>query len=121
MCRQSATVCLVKSPSPAGCSGLSLAERLVTLPGPRHRRGVRHPLVAVLLIAASAVVAGARSYAAIGQWARSAPQHTPRSNDFGTALCRDRLTPGTIRCEGGESAVTVPVAESKPGQACRDG
>ena len=76
MCRQSATVCLVKSPSLAGCSELSLAERLVRLPDPRHRRGVRHPFVAVLLIAASAVVAGARSYAAIGQWARSAPQRT---------------------------------------------
>jgi predicted transposase YbfD/YdcC len=76
MCRQSANVCLVKSPSLAGCSELSLAERLVRLPDPRHRRGVRHPFVAVLLIAASAVVAGARSYAAIGQWARSAPQRT---------------------------------------------
>ncbi|MER6076392.1 transposase family protein [Streptomyces sp. NPDC001817] len=76
MCRQSATVCLVKPPSPAGCSGLSLAERLVRLPDPCHRRGVRHPFVAVLLIAASAVAAGARSYAAIGQWARSAPQQT---------------------------------------------
>ncbi|WP_225321033.1 transposase family protein [Streptomyces luteolifulvus] len=74
MCRQSATVCLVKSPVLVGCSGLSLAERLVRLPDPRHRRGVRHPFVAVLLIAASAVVAGARSYAAIAQWARSAPQ-----------------------------------------------
>ncbi|MEU9047777.1 MULTISPECIES: transposase family protein [unclassified Kitasatospora] len=29
-----------------------------------------------LLIAASAVLAGAKSYAAIGQWAASAPQHT---------------------------------------------
>ncbi|TRO55733.1 ISAs1 family transposase [Streptomyces sp. IB201691-2A2] len=53
-----------------------MAERLVRLPDPRHRRGVRHPFVAVLLIAASAVAAGARSYAAIGQWARSAPQQT---------------------------------------------
>ncbi|WP_432196768.1 ISAs1 family transposase [Streptomyces sp. bgisy027] len=76
MCRQSATACLVKSPPLAGCSGLSLAERLVRLPDPRRRRGVRHPFVAVLLIAASAVAAGARSYAAIGQWARSAPQQT---------------------------------------------
>ncbi|MCY0939403.1 transposase family protein, partial [Streptomyces sp. H34-S4] len=36
---------------------------------------VRHPLVAVLLIAASAVVVGAQSFAAIGQCAASAPQH----------------------------------------------
>ncbi|MFD5514203.1 transposase family protein, partial [Streptomyces sp. NPDC127051] len=56
-------------------AGLSLVERLRLLPDPRRRRGVRHPFVAVLLAAASAVVAGARSYAAIGQWSASAPQH----------------------------------------------
>ncbi|WP_224281090.1 transposase family protein [Streptomyces sp. LS1784] len=74
MCRQSATVCLVKSPALEDVAGLSLAERLWALPDPRRRRGVRHPFVAVLLLAASAVVAGARSYAAIGQWSTSAPQ-----------------------------------------------
>ncbi|MFE7530802.1 transposase family protein [Kitasatospora sp. NPDC057542] len=74
MCRQSATVCLVKSPALEDVAGLSLAERLWALPDPRRRRGVRHPFVAVLLVAASAVVAGARSYAAIGQWSTSAPQ-----------------------------------------------
>ncbi|MGW3046127.1 ISAs1 family transposase [Kitasatospora sp. NPDC001159] len=76
MCRQSATVCLIKSPPVDGVAGLSLVERLRLLPDPRRRRGVRHPFVAVLLIAASAVVAGARSYAAIGQWSANAPQHT---------------------------------------------
>jgi hypothetical protein len=61
------TVCFVKSPSLTGCSRLLPTERLIRLPDPLHRRGVRRPFVAVLLIAASAVVAGARSYAAIGQ------------------------------------------------------
>ncbi|MEV7190150.1 ISAs1 family transposase [Kitasatospora sp. NPDC093102] len=75
MCRQSATVCLIKSPALEGVAGLSLVERLRLLPDPRRRRGVRHPFVAVLLVAASAVVAGARSYAAIGQWSANAPQH----------------------------------------------
>ncbi|MFD7836111.1 ISAs1 family transposase [Streptomyces sp. NPDC059761] len=76
MCHQSATVCLVKSPALAGAAGTPLVERLRLLPDPRRRRGVRHPFVAVLLVAASAVVAGARSYAAIGQWSANAPQHT---------------------------------------------
>ncbi|MGM9470142.1 transposase family protein [Streptomyces murinus] len=76
MCRQSATVCLVKSPAMAGCSELSLVERLVRLPDPRRRRGRRHPFVAVLLVSACAVVAGALSYTAIAQWARNAPQET---------------------------------------------
>ncbi|MFJ5034455.1 ISAs1 family transposase [Streptomyces sp. NPDC088560] len=56
--------------------GIVAVERLRLLPDPRRRRGVRHPFVAVLLVAASAVVAGARSYAAMGQWAANAPQHT---------------------------------------------
>ncbi|MFD3842123.1 ISAs1 family transposase [Streptomyces sp. NPDC058642] len=75
MCRQSATVCLTKSPSLDGVAGLPLMERLRVLPDPRRRRGVRRPFVAVLLVAASAVIAGARSYAAIGQWSANAPQH----------------------------------------------
>lgn len=109
MCRQSATVCLVKSPSLAGCSGLSLAERLVRLADPRHRRGVRHPFVAVLLIAASAVVAGARSYAAIGQWARSAPQQT-------LARCGARLvTSLNVRIAPSRSTIRRIVSTVGPG------
>ncbi|MFI2211461.1 ISAs1 family transposase [Streptomyces sp. NPDC020141] len=50
-------------------------ERLRLSPDPRRRRGVRHPFVAVPLVAASAVVAGARSYTAIGQWSANAPRH----------------------------------------------
>ncbi|WP_370138246.1 transposase family protein [Streptacidiphilus sp. EB103A] len=76
MCRQSDTVCLIKSPVLDGVAGLPLVERLQVLPDPRRRRGVRHPFLAALLVAASAAVAGAQSFAAIGQWAANAPQHT---------------------------------------------
>jgi predicted transposase YbfD/YdcC len=75
MCRQSATACQVRSPARPDRLIGGLAARLATLTDPHHRRGKRHPLVCVLLAACSAVVAGARSFAAIGQWARSAPQH----------------------------------------------
>lgn len=74
MCRQSATVCLTKSPSPRQRELPGIAERLATLPDPRDRRGRRHSLVSVLLTAACAVLSGARSYLAIGQWARNVPQ-----------------------------------------------
>ncbi|WP_232248023.1 transposase family protein [Streptacidiphilus rugosus] len=76
MCRQWATVCLIKSPGRAERELPLLADRLSSLPDPRDRRGRRHPLVAVLLTTVCAVLAGARSYLAIGQWARHAPQHT---------------------------------------------
>src|SRR5688572_16536966 len=45
------------------------------VPDPRRRRGVRHSLASILLLAASAVAAGARSFTAIGEWAADAPQH----------------------------------------------
>lgn len=74
MCRQSATVCLVKSPTRQHRVTGALAERPATPADPRCRRGKRHPFVAVLLIACSAVVSGARSFVAIDEWAADAPQ-----------------------------------------------
>jgi predicted transposase YbfD/YdcC len=46
---------------------------LAEIADPRHRRGRRHPLVGVLGVAVCAVLAGARSLAAIGEWAADAP------------------------------------------------
>jgi predicted transposase YbfD/YdcC len=50
----------------------SLCQRLLAVlavvPDPRARRGIRHPLPGVVAVALCAVLAGARSYAAIGQW-----------------------------------------------------
>jgi hypothetical protein len=56
----------------ADCS--RLLELLSLVPDPRKRRGVRHSVAAVLAIAAAAVLAGARSVLAIGEWAAEAPQ-----------------------------------------------
>jgi hypothetical protein len=39
------------------------------VPDPRARRGIRHGLAGIVAVALAAVVAGARSFAAIGQWA----------------------------------------------------
>ncbi|HKS46021.1 MAG TPA: transposase family protein [Amycolatopsis sp.] len=52
-----------------------LREYLAVVADPRARRGVRHTLMSVLLITAAAVVAGSRSFVAIGEWAADAPQH----------------------------------------------
>ncbi|MFF3129683.1 hypothetical protein ACFVRD_47700 [Streptomyces sp. NPDC057908] len=99
MCRQSATACLIKSPALEDTAGLSLVERLRLLPEPRRRRGVRHPFVAVLL-----VVAGARSYTAIGQWSANAPQHALArlgARVVGALTCASRRVPPRL---GGLSA-----------------
>jgi hypothetical protein len=47
---------------------------LATIPDPRARAGRRHPLIAILAMAAAAVVGGARSMTAIAEWAADAPQ-----------------------------------------------
>jgi len=44
---------------------------------PRARRGVRHRVGAVLTAAVCAVLAGARSYTAIAEWARELPLPLP--------------------------------------------
>jgi predicted transposase YbfD/YdcC len=51
----------------------SLLGYLHEIADPRHRRGRRHPLVGVLGVAVCAVLASARSLAAIGEWASDAP------------------------------------------------
>jgi hypothetical protein len=51
---------------------ITLLQALGSVPDPRHRRGRRHSLQSVLFLALGAVLAGARSYAAIGQWAHHA-------------------------------------------------
>jgi predicted transposase YbfD/YdcC len=50
-----------------------LLERLAQVPDPRDPRGVRHPLVTVLALTACAVLAGARSLLAVGEWVADAP------------------------------------------------
>jgi predicted transposase YbfD/YdcC len=51
----------------------SLAEHLAEVPDPRDPRGVRHTLTSLLVAAVAAVLAGARSFTAIGEWAADAP------------------------------------------------
>src|SRR3954447_21344602 len=49
-----------------------LLDLLAQIPDPRKKRGRRHCLVGLLAVGIAAVVAGSRSFAAIGQWAADA-------------------------------------------------
>jgi hypothetical protein len=76
----------LSSPIPPGlaslCDASPLAEAepphlltyLAAVPDPRAARGRRHPLVAILAMAAAAVLTGARSFAAIAEWAADTSQ-----------------------------------------------
>ncbi|WP_372412148.1 ISAs1 family transposase [Streptomyces luteireticuli] len=52
-----------------------LLERLSEVPDPRDPRGVRHALVVVLALTACAVLAGATSLLAVGEWIADAPPY----------------------------------------------
>src|ERR1700746_2120587 len=49
-----------------------LLDLRAQVPDPRKRRGRRHALAALLAVGIAAVIAGSRSFAAIGQWAADA-------------------------------------------------
>ena len=87
-----ARACRAIIPDPPGlaslCDASPLAEAepphlltdLAAVPDPRAARGRRHPLVAILAMAAAAVLTGARSFAAIAEWAADTPRQSgPRS------------------------------------------
>jgi predicted transposase YbfD/YdcC len=57
--------------APAQCR--DLLSYLAQVTDPRQRRGRRHALGSVLAVAVAAVLAGAKSLAAIGEWAADAP------------------------------------------------
>jgi len=58
----------------------ALLPYLAGLPDPRDWRGRRHELVGVLAVAVCAVLAGAKSFAAIGEWATDAPSQVLRAS-----------------------------------------
>ncbi|MGK2877734.1 MAG: transposase family protein [Solirubrobacterales bacterium] len=65
--------------TPASSQPIGSASALLTLlesvPDPRRARGIRHQLPGILAVGIAAVAAGARSFAAIGQWAADADEN----------------------------------------------
>jgi DDE_Tnp_1-associated/Transposase DDE domain len=60
-------------PGPASLPDPALASCLAAVPDPRRPRGVRHSLTSLLMASVAAVLAGARSFTAIGEWIADAP------------------------------------------------
>jgi len=55
-----------------------LIEHLRSIPDPRMRRGVRHRMLSVLTVAVCAILSGAKSFVAIGEWAQRSDQKMRR-------------------------------------------
>jgi predicted transposase YbfD/YdcC len=54
--------------------GAGLLGALAAVPDPRKRRGVRHRVSTIVMVAVCAVMAGCRSFTAISEWAADASQ-----------------------------------------------
>ncbi|WP_219420464.1 ISAs1 family transposase [Pseudonocardia nigra] len=65
---------------------LSLVEALSEVPDPRQARGVRHGVLAVLLLGACAVLTGARSFAAVAEYAHDAGHAVLAALGVGTVV-----------------------------------
>jgi len=85
-----------------------LIEALATVPDPRHRRGVRHPVRGLLVVAVAAVLAGAHGFQAIAECAAELapdvlrhlgiPRGTPpRSSVFGSR-CNASMAMASTAC-----------------------
>jgi predicted transposase YbfD/YdcC len=65
------------TPVPLDVPPSSLAAALARVPDPRGRRGVRYPLAEILAVMVCAVVAGARTFTMIAEWAADAATIRP--------------------------------------------
>jgi hypothetical protein len=70
-CHEGCRPPMPSSPIPAARSQY-LLDLLALVPDPRKKRGRRHALAGLLAVGIAAVIAGSRSFAAIGQWAADA-------------------------------------------------
>lgn len=69
------TVSTARPADPTGSE--SLLQALAAVPDPRNRRGCRYSLVDVLTVVVCAVVAGARTFTMIAEWAADAARQRP--------------------------------------------
>jgi DDE_Tnp_1-associated len=98
------------------------------VPDPRSRRGIRHRFVSVLALAVCAVLAGARSYVAIAEWAHDWPlgsgirigliirRATPSESDDPPPAAKDRSAGAG---PGGVQLADQPRRQPRPSVAIR--
>jgi predicted transposase YbfD/YdcC len=71
-CHEDSRPLMTSSPMTDAARIRYLLDLLAQVPDPRKRRGRRHSLAGLLAVGIAAVIAGSRSFAAIGQWAADA-------------------------------------------------
>jgi predicted transposase YbfD/YdcC len=71
-CHEDSRPLMTSSSMPDAARSRYLLDLLSQVPDPRKKRGRRHALAGLLAAGIAAVIAGSRSFAAIGQWAADA-------------------------------------------------
>lgn len=95
-------------------SGTGLLAALATVPDPRKRRGVRHSITTILALAVCAVLAGCRSFTAIGEWAANASDQTLAALEVGAYRASRR---SVARCSGWMATSWIPRLAAGPRRA----
>jgi predicted transposase YbfD/YdcC len=84
-------------------SGTTLLTALAKVPDPRKRRGVRHSITTSLALAVCAVLAGCRSFTAIGEWVANASEQVLAALEVGgCAPCESTIRRVLGRLDGDE-------------------
>ena len=118
-------------PGPVSLPDKALASCLAAVPDPRRPRGVRHSLTSLLMASVTAVLAGARSFTAIGEWIADAPPQVMAALGIRRDPLTGRFEPpdeATIRrvleavdADALDSAVGSWLADRAAGQAAGTG
>jgi DDE_Tnp_1-associated/Transposase DDE domain len=98
--------------------GAGLTLVLAAVPDPRKRRGVRHRVSTILMLAACAVMAGCRSFTAIGEWAADTSQQVRSALGIaGCVPCESTIRRVLPRLDGDEldTALGVWATARTPG------
>jgi hypothetical protein len=106
---------MTSSPIPAARSQY-LLDLLAQVPDPRKRRGRRHALAGLLAVGIAAVIAGSRSFSAIGQWAADAD----RQEQLNALVARWELENASLN-KLGELKKRLDDLEGRAERAQRDG
>lgn len=87
--------------------GAGLLAALAQVPDPRKPRGVRHRISAILALAVCAVLAGCRSFTAIGEWVTDASEQVLAAVGVGCAPCESTIRRVLQRLDGEELDTTI--------------
>jgi predicted transposase YbfD/YdcC len=90
---------------------LALIDAFSSIPDFRQARGKRHPLPAILALAAAAMLCGYRSYSAIAEWGRNYGQALASSLGFKQGKTPCAATLHTIFCHLDKSAVEAHLGQ----------